>query len=260
LNKDLVLVGSIVGVVIAGFLIFFSQSKSPPETAYQIPESDFPTAELNVPIEANAAVVHDEGEQDMEMVLGLSVRRDRNCMLHRELITGPDGDSSIAYRCDPNEPKTDHPYAVYSMEYLRELAYRDADASEVLGVKLIKTGEEDEGLQFIYRSVALNAGNSMSPLKRTADTLYSSILSSKAPNYKPEPAFSSMERAYVFDRIRDKLTGNNQHSSFLRNELESYGYTDFEKLEKAARDAITLMVEVEQEVVGSNSIKEKIDA
>lgn len=255
--KRMALYGGVALTAVAATLVVLHE---PEQTRSLVTKKTLPHTVLkpvqNATTESKEAV---EDLDEMETVLGMSVLKDRDCTLYEMRVQDESGETSVAYRCEPNNPKEIHPYGEYSIELLRELAYRDADAAEILGIKLIQRGDESEGLQFVYRSVALGGGKSASALKRAHNTFYSSIVDAEAPNYEPKPAFAAMEKAYVFARIRDELNGVN-YSEWIRAKLETHGFTEFDRLDREARDALEVMADVEIEVVGSNTIQEKIDA
>ena len=196
---------------------------------------------------------------ETEVVAGVEVRKDRDCTIEEHTIYEEDGAISVALECKPNHPeKNRHPYADYDVDTLHEMAYGDPVASEILGIRLIEGHNEKEGLQFIYRAVALSSGRSMKAIDRANNTFYSAIVASSPPDWNPQPAIAQMEQAFVFDFIRKRLA--NRSDSYIRSKLEDVGYQNFVDLKEIAKQILAEMAQIEIDVVGSQSIKEKIDA
>ena len=78
--------------------------------------------------------------------------------MHTRHIVNPEtSEMSEAFICTPNSPLEEDPYATFSSNVLATMAYSDAHAAEVLGLR--KLGSDNslvqaEGLKLIYRSVA----------------------------------------------------------------------------------------------------------
>lgn len=249
--KRLFLIGSAIAVAVLAvigvqMLEAPSQSGQPHEAAVQeIGQGESPSVE--------------PFEDEMETVLGIEVRKDRDCTVYALQITDEDGNSSTAHECISDQEPELHRYTALEIDELRDLAYADAEAAEILAIKLIESGEEEAGLEYVYRSIALESGQSFSAIKRAHNTFYSTVVGAEAPDWEPKPNFHAMQQAYVFAAVREALTGVNETASPRMN-LEEHGFTDFQSLDAKARKALETMAQVEIDVVGANTIREKIDA
>lgn len=99
-----------------------------------------------------------------EVVNGLRVRKDRNCTMRLHYLPVADGTVIEAHSCVPNEPENSHPYESYSDEALESLAYSDAKAAEVLGMRLRRV-DEQAAMSLFIRASALGGGR-FEPLQR----------------------------------------------------------------------------------------------
>ena len=203
-------------------------------------------------VEQLEEIVEDESEE-YEEVLGLRVRKDRNCTLSAISVPDESGNPSWAYRCEPDNPPEVHRYANEDIETLREWAYNDSEAAEILGIKLIEAGEEEEGLAFIYRAVALESGRSFNAMSRAHNSFYGGIDYAEPPDYVLKPHMDQMSQSYVFDRVRSILTGRDL-TVYIRRNMTRYGFEDFARLDAEAAQVVAEMARIEREVVGANTI------
>src|SRR5210317_995585 len=84
--------------------------------------------------EANSTRVQTENHLDdgTEVVLGLRVRKDRDCTVEFKDYVTPDGDMFSAWSCTPESPSSPHKYQHYDDTTLEVMAWSDADAAALL--------------------------------------------------------------------------------------------------------------------------------
>ena len=89
-----------------------------------------------------------DGERDdgTEVVLGLRVRKDRNCTVELRDYVTPAGEMFSAYSCTPGNPRPEHPYAVYDDATL--------EAMERLGAARARILIRDRLTPFLHRHSA----------------------------------------------------------------------------------------------------------
>ena len=227
------------------------------QTAVQQPyvaPSQIETAPPSLP-ESEKAKYSDEYEE----VLGIMVRKDRDCTVSAIPIYEPNGDLSWAYSCTPDNPPEQHRYADISVDDLREMAYNDSEAAEILAIKLLEAGDEEAGLTYVYRAVALESGRSFSAMTRAQNMFYAGI---DIRNEQGElvAQLADLEQAYIFSRIRDRLNHEKTRIAELyRRDLDKWGFTEYSRLEAKVDEALKNMAATEIEVVGDNRIQGIID-
>ena len=86
------------------------------------------------------------------------------CNIARRYLSRSDGTSVATTSCEPTVPRSKHPYEHYPDGALESLAYADAQAAQVLGMRLIEK-DPAASLSLIVRSAALADGDP-APIKR----------------------------------------------------------------------------------------------
>lgn len=197
---------------------------------------------------------------EYEEVLGLMVRKDRDCAVTATQAYEDNGDVSWAHNCIPNNPPEQHRYADISIDELRDMAYNDSEAAEILAIKLIEEGNEEEGLTYVYRAIALESGQSFSAMTRAHNTFYTGV-TTRNDEGKLVAEFRDLEQAYIFSRIEDRLNdGKTMRANIYRRELDEWGFTEYSRLEAKVSEAPKAMAATEIEVVGESRIQGVIDA
>ncbi|NIS91404.1 MAG: hypothetical protein GTN98_15275 [Woeseiaceae bacterium] len=159
-------------------------------------------------------VVTESFDDGTEMVLGIRVRKDRNCKVELKDYVTPDGEMFSAYTCTPFEPATPHPYADYTDDTLAELAYADAEAAALLGQRLVGR-DRDKSYQLLIRATALDG-----------DTRHLAWLSTMAfPGYRVdgELQVDDVKAQYELEALATRLGKDPALANFLRNELLGAG-------------------------------------
>ncbi len=82
----------------------------------------------------------------------------RNCTIVTRYLPNEDGTVTDVLSCAPVAPVAEHPYESYSNEALESLAYADAKAAEILGMRL-RERDEAAALSLILRASALSGGD-----------------------------------------------------------------------------------------------------
>ncbi len=107
---------------------------------------------------------------ETEIVMGIEVRKDRECAVQRHYVDLGNGTVTDAYSCVPNE-SVSHDYDRYSDEELRVLSYSDARAASILGKRLVEV-DLAESRRLLLRAVALKPAN-LDPVMWLAAQAYS---------------------------------------------------------------------------------------
>ena len=87
-----------------------------------------------------------------------AARQPRECTIVTHYLPNGDGTTTEAMSCEPKEPKQRHAYASYPDEALESLAYADAQAAEILSMRLV--GRDSEAaMSLALRAAALSGGD-----------------------------------------------------------------------------------------------------
>ena len=92
-----------------------------------------------------------------EVVLGLRVRKDRDCRVELKDYVTTSGEMFSAYSCTPNQPVPPHIYSDYDNATLDVMSYADADAAALLGQRLIHK-DTRKSYELLIRATALDGG------------------------------------------------------------------------------------------------------
>lgn len=190
------------------------------------------------------AVTDDEGT---EIVLGLEVRKDRNCTVERHYVDLGNGTVTEAYRCVPVSPATDD-YDHYSEEELRVLSYDDSRAASVLGKRLVNV-DPRQAEALLLRAVALQPGN-LGPVM---------WLAAQAHSLRGESQAAQTARAYTYVLTRTaQALGSDQDITWVLRDLQRAGFSleDVARLEKEVRANLGRIRDIQLEVSGETTIDE----
>jgi hypothetical protein len=167
-----------------------------------------------------AATVSEPGlsatiENETEVVLGLHVRKDRDCTVTLKDYVTPEGDMFSAYSCTPSNPSPTHNYSEYDNETLAGMAYSDARAAALLGHRLI---DQDTGRSYelLIRATALDGGN-IRHLAWLSDQAFGTV----AIDGKPQ--LQNLQRQYELAALATRLGDDPARTAYLRNELTKNG-------------------------------------
>ena len=250
----IITVTTVLGVS-AAYFIYIGQFDTPIDTpAEHIHPSNVPTPEHPVATsldEPGQAAANDDGT---EVVLGLRVRKDRNCRVELKNYVTTDGEMFSAYSCTPNEPKPPHQYAEYDNATLATMAYADADAAALLGRRLIGK-DTRKSYELLIRASALDGGN-IEHLAWLSDQAFGAV----AINGKPQVA--NLKRRYELAALAAQLGDDPGKAGYLKNELIRVGVAEdqLNSLDLRVSALLQSMREIQQTVIGEVTIGGQDDA
>ena len=193
--------------------------------------------------------VESQASPDTEIVMGIPVRKDRNCDVSRHYIDLGNGLVTEAYSCTSQQTEADD-YELLGDSELAVLAYSDAEAAATLGKRLVESNL-DRSRQWLLRAVALEPGN-VEPLMWLASQAYSLRGESNA-------AVVATANAYVITKTA-KALGSDANLDWIVNDLRDAGLDgeDIEYLDGAARRDLQAIRTVQLEVFGRTTIGEEL--
>lgn len=204
---------------------------------------------------ADSSIADDESFDDgTEMVLGLRVRKDRNCTVQlREYVT-PEGEMFSAYSCTPNNPPPPNPLAHYDNEALATMAYSDADAAAELGHRLIAS-DTPRAYEMLVRASALDGGNTLH-LTWLAEQAFGAIA------INGEPQLDNLSRQYELAAVAVQLGDSPYKFEYLKSELARFGVgaDQLRELDARANELLQSMRDIQQTVHGEITLGGQGDA
>jgi hypothetical protein len=168
-------------------------------------------------------------DSDTEIVLGIPVRKDRNCRVELKDYVTTDGEMFSAYSCTSYKPPTPRIYAEYDNDTLANMAYSDAVAAALLGHRLIGK-DTGRAYELLVRASALEDGN-VEHLAWLADQAFGLV----AIDGKPQ--LDNLQRRYELAALAGRLGNAPGSVEYLQSELLGNGIT------KTQMDALNLRVE-----------------
>jgi hypothetical protein len=241
--------------VSAAYFIYIGQFDTPIDApAEGIHPSNIPTPEQPVATsldEPGQAAANDDGT---EVVLGLRVRKDRNCRVELKNYVTTDGEMFSAYSCTPNDPQPPHRYAEYDNATLATMAYADADAAALLGRRLISK-DTRKSYELLIRASALDGGK-IEHLAWLSDQAFGAV----AINGKPQVA--NLKRQYELAALAAELGDDPGKADYLKNELIRVGVENdqLNSLDLRVSALLQSMREIQQTVIGEVTIGGQDDA
>ncbi len=158
--------------------------------------------------------------------------------------------------CEPNNPEAVDPYTTWDNETLANMAYGDAHAAEVLGLRHIRSADPNEeavGLNLIFRSVALSGD--LNTFRKAIGVRYAYM------SVDGEPQVDNMRRLMLFSVIGEALGDDRFNATFIASELTHAGVpeNEIDGLRSAAMEALKAMASLQTEMTGDSWMQEALD-
>ena len=198
----------------------------------------------STPTNADEGPAHQEpGDDGTEVVLGLRVRKDRNCEVELNDYVTPDGEMFSAYTCRPFEPRAEHPYEHYTNETLEQMAYADAEAAAYLGKRLAGT-DHGKSYQMLVRATALDGDTRH--LAWLGDVTYGEF------SRNGELQVGQVMRRYELAALAARLGEDPGYSLYLRDELRAAGIASeqIEQLDARVQELLDTVRSIQLTVYG----------
>jgi len=192
-------------------------------------------------------------DDETEVVLGIRVRKDRNCRVELKDYVTTDGEMFSAYSCTPNNPAPQRIYADYDNETLAGMAYSDANAAATLGQRLISK-DTHRSYQLLIRAVALDG--KIEHLAWLADQAFGAVA------INGEPQVANLQRQYELAALASRLGDGPGKAEYLKDKLFRSG------IDEARLNALNLRVDellksmrnIQRTVLGAVTIGGQDDA
>lgn len=212
----------------------------------------------NTPQQSAATTSHEMAQSlgvddDTEVVLGISVRKDRNCRVELKDYVTTDGEMFSAYSCTPANPVSRPIYADYDNETLAGMAYSDADAAATLGQRLISK-DTHRSYQLLVRAAALDG--KIEHLTWLADQAFGTVV------VNGEPQVANLRRQYELAALAARLGDAPAKSRYFKNELIRNGIDEdqLHSLDMRVDELLRSMRDIQLTVFGAATIGEQDNA
>lgn len=149
-----------------------------------------------------------------EVVLGVRVRKDRQCTVEWNDHVTRQGKMFPAYRCIPDGAGPDHGYAHYGNTTLEVMSYADAEAADVLGRRLLGS-DPGKAYAMLVRATALDGD--VRRLAWLADQAFS------ATRIDGKLQVGNVMRRYELAALAAELGDDPALTRFLRSALTEAG-------------------------------------
>jgi len=183
-----------------------------------------------------------------ELVLGVRVRKDRNCRVELKDYVTTTGEMFSAYSCTPNKPTPPHIYADYDNATLASMSYADADAAALLGHRLISK-DTGRSYQLLIRAAALDGGK-VEHIAWLADQAFGAVA------VNDEPQIANLKQQYKLAALATRLGDNPAKTHYLKNELIKIGVNEAQlgSLDRRADALLQSMRDIQRTVLGEVTI------
>jgi len=253
-SKFLVPLFVLAAVVVVGYVLMPADTEDHPPPFVSIDDNtlinDKTSTEVTSVVESESVTTtSSETDSEFEIVLGIQVRKDRNCTLERRYIDVGDGTVIEGFSCTPNQPAEPGAYEEYGNATLAGMSYSDSLAAEILGKRLADI-DPGRARMLLMRSVALRPQNT-NPILWLASVNYSLVATNG------EPAIHEMSQNYLLARVAEEL-GTHGAAASIRSELIRVGFEDedFLKLEEDVIVDLAKIRDVQLEVHGRSELTE----
>jgi hypothetical protein len=196
-------------------------------------------------------------QPETEQVLGFTVRRDRTCSVEvHHVVEAESGRITEALVCAPVNPPQPDPYQTWDEETLAGMAYSDAHAAEVLGLRhVVSTDPNREalGLALLYRAAALSGD--IATFEKAVAQRYAYM------TRNGEPQIHNLKQLLVFHRIGAMLKDHRARPSVIHQAL-SEAQVSSEEINAIYRQVdqiLESMAAIQTEATGDLTIREAID-
>ena len=172
-----------------------------------------------------------------------------DCTVVSRYLPKVDGTAIEAFSCEPDTPREAHPYSSYPSAALESLAYSDAKAAEILGMRLIED-DDAASLSLVVRAAALSGGDP-APIRAYSSAYPHPLYVNGVPQRK------AVHVKYVLDVVTalldDESTTPNPWESVIR-EHSADPDAELAALQAQAQAIVEQMRRIQFDVSGTSTI------
>ena len=236
-----------------GLLGFFIAAITVAVIHYQNPLKTDDVSKTGVAISQQMETPFDDQQEPASQWPGVAadtpIPADNSCEEVPYYFTNAAGEVSMTWRClKPAQQKT-HPYNDYTNATLATLVYSDADAAEILGMRLRERNEE-KAMQLAIRASALSGGETQS-IKNYVNAYPAPTFTNGVPN--PRTIHTKYVLSAVVDLLGDPESGVAAWERLVRENSPTPERT-VTYLNGKATQIVDEMRRIEHDVAGQSTI------
>ena len=240
-------------IIAAGWLLWGSQGAEKGGVR-PIQESELQRTLPSRPVEESLPARQTEKQElntgnELDDGSRVAVSQNPNCTINVRYVPNDDGTVTESYSCDPELPTEPHPYEYYDDQALRELAFSDGIAAEILGERLSDSNSQ-ESLGLYIRAAALRGGDPTTLLG------YSNLYPTPE-RINGELVLETVRIKYVLSKAAVYLGGSpGELDERTADVVEAFPHSEdvIARFDTEAQAIIEQMRDIEIEVTGSSSI------
>jgi hypothetical protein len=178
-----------------------------------------------------------------------------DCDVTTHYVSQGDGTVGELYSCGSETPTARHPYESYSNETLESLAYADAKAAAVLGMRL-RDSNEARAMSLMLRAAALADGDTAPILQYFNAYAHPSAIDGV-------PVRKTIHTKFVLSAVADLLSDDSNMVAPWEEKIRRYSSdpeTEIALLHERAREIVGQMRQIQLDVTGSSNIGGQGDA
>jgi len=194
-----------------------------------------------------------ESELDRPPVAAAEPRA--SCTVIKQFIPRPDGTLAEVMTCEPENPAVRHDYDSYADAALESLAYADAKAAEVLGMRL-RERDAARSLSLILRASALADGD-------PAPVAYFMNAYPRPTEIDGQPVPRAVQEKFVLASVVDLLSGDSNLAAYWETKIRLYSASpdaEIAMLQAQVSRLLADMRAIQIEVTGKSTIGGQGDA
>ena len=179
----------------------------------------------------------------------------KDCTVVSRYLLREDGSTTELYTCEPVSPGAKRPYESYSNEALASLAYSDAKAAEILGMRL-RDADEEAAMSLTFRASALSGGNADSILAFSNAYPHPSSINNV-------PVLKTIHKKFVMSAVAEMLGAPVNNLDYWEDrirDVSSDSDREIARLQAQARKIVDEMRQIQLNVFGSSNIGGQDDA
>jgi hypothetical protein len=239
--KKIGLVGFFVAAIVVAAIYYQPHLKTDDENKHEVALS----AAIETPFS-------DEQQADTQwpgVAADAPIPADNSCEEVPYYFTNADGGVTMTWRCLERAQQKTHPYNDYTNATLATLVYSDADAAEILGMRL-RERDEKNAMRLAIRASALSGGETQA-IKNYVNAYPAPTFTNGVPN--PRTIHTKYVLSAVIDLLGDPASGVEAWERLVRDNSPTPERT-VTYLNGKARQIVDEMRRIELDVAGQSTI------
>lgn len=189
----------------------------------------------------------DSKSSDVEATIPTSV--DKDCKEVPYYSSSEEGVFTMDWRCATPQLEYAHPYTTYTSATLGTMIYGDAEAAEILGLRL-RERDSKKAMALAIRASALSGGETQ-PIKNYVNSYPQPSFADGQPNLRT--IHTKYVLSSVMDKLGDSMSGVGSWEQIVRDVSPTPERT-IAYLDSRAQQIVNEMRRIERDVIGQSTI------